>query len=61
MDRTFERLYHDALAEIESLRSDLAEARAQALRHETEAHALRREIQNLRMNADTERIHRVRH
>ena len=44
--------------EIASLRVELMEARQHAVRWETEAHTLRREIQRLRMECDTERITR---
>lgn len=43
---------------IQELEVERTEARQHAVRWETEAHALRRELQALRMNCDTERISR---
>jgi hypothetical protein len=59
------RKYHDICSgcltrdlEIQTLTRERNEARQHAVRWETEAHALRKELQALRMNCDTERITR---
>lgn len=50
------QMYHESQHECATLRSELALAREHARRWETEAKALRKEIQRLRMEKDTERI-----
>lgn len=42
--------------EVRLLTNDLLSARASAARWEHESHSLRKEIQRLRMNCDTERL-----
>lgn len=46
-------------AQIAQLESDLGIARQQAVHYEQECHSLRRQIQALRMEKDTERIQKA--
>lgn len=50
------QMYHESEQACTQLRMDLALARQHACRWEEEAKALRKEIQRLRMERDTERI-----
>jgi hypothetical protein len=50
------QMYHDAQSECSHLRMELELAREHARRWESEAKSLRKEIQRLRMDCDTERI-----
>lgn len=51
-------MLEDARRELDATKAQLAAARAGEMKWEHEAKALRREIQRLRMECDTERLHK---